>query len=88
MFDPNKYIEQLGDGLVLCTNPLIDGGMSAITVNLNASIESKLSFREAIQRMVLAKLFSPKFAEVILLATQMNLEADNSDDNIIKLKTA
>jgi hypothetical protein len=74
MFDPNEYIEVLGDDLVLCSNPLADGGLSAITVNLALSEERKLAFKDSVRRMVLNKLFSPKFAEVILHAVDIRLQ--------------
>jgi hypothetical protein len=71
MLQVKKYIEELGDGLVLCSNPVADGGLSAITVNVNISEEAKCAFKDSIKRMVLAKLLSPKFAEVILAAVEM-----------------
>lgn len=70
-FDPCEYIEHIDDNLAICHNPLADGGLSAITVNLGASEANKENFRENVQRMVLNKLFSPKFAEVIMIALDM-----------------
>lgn len=74
-FNPMDYIEPLDDGFALCTNPVADGGMSAITVNTNLSGEARHNFESSIKRMVLSKLFSPKFGEVILAATSLHLEA-------------
>jgi hypothetical protein len=73
MFDPNEYIQVLDDHLVLCSNPVADGGLSAITVNLSLSEERKAAFCESIKRMVLNKLFSPKFAEVIFSAMEVRV---------------
>ena len=73
MFNPTDYIQSLDNGYVLCSNPVADGGMSAITVNTGLSNESKRAFQDSVKRMVLSKLFSPKFAEVILRATEMQL---------------
>ncbi len=70
MFDPNDYIQVLDSDLVLCSNPVADGGLSAITVNLSLSEERKAMFQDSIKRMVLNKLFSPKFAEVIFSAME------------------
>jgi hypothetical protein len=69
-FNPKDYIEVLDEHLVLCSNPVADGGLSAITVNLSLSEERKALFQASIQRMVLNKLFSPKFAEVIFSAME------------------
>ncbi len=71
MFNPQDYIQVLDENMVLCTNPVADGGLSAITVNLGLSPERKRQFTDSIKRMVLNKLFSPKFAEVILSAAEM-----------------
>jgi hypothetical protein len=71
MLEVKKYIEELEGGLVLCSNPIVDGGISAMTVNVNISPEAKLAFKDSIKRMVLSKLLSPKFAEVILAAVEM-----------------
>lgn len=71
MFNPNDYIIILDGGFVLCNNPVADGGLSAITVNTLLKGERKRAFQDSIKRMVLSKLFSPKFAEVILLATDL-----------------
>lgn len=73
MFNPNEYIQPLEDGYVLCNNPVADGGMSAITVNTRLTGERRRAFQDSIRRMVLSKLFSPKFAEVILMASEMEL---------------
>lgn len=71
MFNPTDYIQVIDQGLVLCTNPVADGGLSAITVNTGLRGDRKRAFQDAIRRMVLNKLFSPKFAEVILAASEM-----------------
>ncbi len=77
MFNPKDYILVLDDGCVLCSNPVADGGLSAITVNTLLKGDRKRAFQDSIKRMVLNKLFSPKFAEVILTATEW--ETYNSD---------
>ena len=71
MFNPQDYIQIIDNDLVLCTNPVPDGGLTAITVNLGLCDERKRHFKDSIKRMVLNKLFSPKFAEVILSASDM-----------------
>ena len=71
VFDPNDYIEPLDNGFALCTNPMADGGLSAITVNTELAGEGLRNFEDSVRRMVLSKLFSPKFGEVILTATRM-----------------
>jgi hypothetical protein len=73
MFDPNDYIQPLDNGYVLCSNPVADGGLSAITVNTMLNEERRRHFQESIKRMVLNKLFSPKFAEVILTASEIRI---------------
>ncbi|MBY0354949.1 MAG: hypothetical protein K2Q12_04380 [Rickettsiales bacterium] len=70
MFDPLDYIVPLDNGYVLCSNPIADGGLSAITVNTMLNEERRRHFQDSIKRMVLNKLFSPKFAEVILTASE------------------
>lgn len=72
LFRPADYIALQDDGFAVCTNPMVDGGLSAITVNTRLGGESLRNFEASVKRMVLAKLFSPKFAEVILTATRMN----------------
>lgn len=72
MFDPEEYIQPLDNVYVVCNNPVADGGLSAITVNTQLTGEKLRTFQESIRRMVLGKLFSPKFAEVILLASEMS----------------
>lgn len=72
-FDPKHYIEPLDNGFALCSNPMADGGLSAITVNTCLSGESLRNFEQSIKRMVLSKLFSPKFGEVILTAAHLQL---------------
>jgi hypothetical protein len=72
MFNPHDYIEPLGDNLMLCSNPVADGGLSAITVNIALNEDHRRAFKESIKRMVLNKLFSPKFAEVIFSAFEMH----------------
>ncbi len=74
MFNPKDYILVLDDGLVLCNNPVADGGLSSITVNTLLKGDRKRAFQDSIKRMVLNKLFSPKFAEVILTASEMEVE--------------
>lgn len=74
MFDPRDYIQTLDNGYVLCSNPVADGGLSAITVNTMLNEERRRHFQESIKRMVLNKLFSPKFAEVILTASEFRAE--------------
>jgi hypothetical protein len=71
MFNPQDYIQSIGDNLVLCSNPVADGGLSAITVNIALPDEHRRAFKESIKRMVLNKLFSPKFAEVIFSAFEV-----------------
>ena len=71
MFNPNDYIELRGDGFALCTNPMADGGLEAIMVNTRLNGENLRNFEGSIKRMVLGKLFSPKFGEVILTATRL-----------------
>ena len=75
MFNPNDYIVILEDGLILCNNPVADGGLSSITVDTTIQGDRKRAFQDSIRRMVLSKLFSPKFAEVILAATEMVVES-------------
>lgn len=75
-FNPKDYILVLDDGFVLCSNPVADGGLSAITVNTQLKGDRKRSFQDSIKRMVLNKLFSPKFAEVILLATEWEAQTE------------
>ena len=71
-FNPHDYIQQSGDGFALCTNPFADGGLSAITVNTQLIGENLRNFESSVKRMVLSKLFSPKFGEIILTATRLN----------------
>ena len=71
MFNPGDYITLQDDGYAICTNPMADGGLSAITVNTQLMGEALRNFEASVKRMVLAKLFSPKFAEVILTATRI-----------------
>lgn len=75
MFNPMDYIETMSEGMALCKNPLADGGLTAMTVNVTLSGERKRFFQDSIRRMVLAKLINPKFAEVILMASDMEIEA-------------
>ncbi len=72
-FNPTEYIQPLEGGFAICTNPMADGGLSAITVNTNLAGEARRNFEASIKRMVLSKLFSPKFGEVILAAANGNL---------------
>jgi hypothetical protein len=71
MFDPNEFIQLRDDGFALCTNPMADNGLEAIMVNTTLSGEGLRNFESSIKRMVLSKLFSPKFGEVILTATRL-----------------
>lgn len=72
MFNPNDYITISDDGYALCTNPMADGGLEAIMVNTRLVGEALRNFESSIKRMVLSKLFSPKFGEVILTATRLS----------------
>lgn len=72
MFNPHDYIQQTGNGFALCSNPFADGGLSAITVNTQLAGENLRNFEASVKRMVLSKLFSPKFGEIILTATRLN----------------
>jgi len=74
MFDPNEFIQLRDDGFALCTNPMADGGLEAIMVNTQLVGENLRNFESSIKRMVLAKLFSPKFGEVILTATRLRAQ--------------
>lgn len=74
LFDPFDYIEILDDGFAQCSNPMADGGLNAITVNTKLVGEGLRNFEESVKRMVLAKLFSPKFGEVILSATRIGIK--------------
>lgn len=71
MFNPHDYIQMLEDGFALCMNPMADGGLAAITVNTALVGEALRNFEGSVKRMVLAKLFSPKFGEVILTASRI-----------------
>ncbi len=71
MFNPTDYIELRDDGFAMCTNPMADGGLEAIMVNTRLGGEGLRNFESSIKRMVLSKLFSPKFGEVILTATRL-----------------
>jgi hypothetical protein len=75
MFNPQDYIELREDGFALCTNPMADGGLEAIMVNTRLVGEHLRNFEGSIKRMVLTKLFSPKFGEVILTATRLTQHA-------------
>jgi hypothetical protein len=72
IFEPTDYIQLQDDGFALCTNPMADGGLSAITVNTQLMGESLRNFESTVKRMVLSKLVSPKFGEVILTATRLS----------------
>lgn len=73
LFDPYDYIEVLEDGFALCNNPMVDGGLCAITVNTHLVGDTLKNFENSVKRMVLSKLFSPKFGEVILTATRLRI---------------
>lgn len=70
-FNPHDYIALTEDGFALCSNPFADGGLSAITVNTQLAGENLRNFEASVKRMVLSKLFSPKFGEIILTATRL-----------------
>ncbi len=72
MFNPTDYFKLNDDGYALCTNPMADGGLEAIMVNTRLDGECLRNFEGSIKRMVLSKLFSPKFGEVILTATRLS----------------
>lgn len=72
MFNPADYIKLNNDGFALCSNPMADGGLEAIMVNTRLAGEGLRNFESSIKRMVLSKLFSPKFGEVILTATRLS----------------
>jgi hypothetical protein len=72
MFNPEDYIDLRDDGFALCTNPMADGGLEAIMVNTRLDSEALRNFEGSVKRMVLSKLFSPKFGEVILTATRLS----------------
>jgi hypothetical protein len=72
IFDPRDFITVKEDGYALCTNPMADGGLEAIMVNTKLVGEGLRNFESSIKRMVLSKLFSPKFGEVILTATRLS----------------
>ena len=67
-FNPHDYIEVIGDGFARCHNPFADAGLSEITVNTKLFGDTKRNFESSVKRMVLSKLFSPKFGEIILAA--------------------
>ena len=71
MFNPIDYIQIRDDGFAMCTNPMADAGLEAIMVNTRLVGEGLRNFESSIKRMVLSKLFSPKFGEVILTATRL-----------------
>lgn len=75
MFNPSDFIQIRDDGFALCTNPMADGGLEAIMVNTRLAGETLRNFEASIKRMVLSKLFSPKFGEVILTATRLTEHA-------------
>lgn len=71
VFNPHDYIELIDGGFAQCVNPMADGGLSAITVNTNLFGDALRNFESSVKRMVLQKLVSPKFGEVILTATRI-----------------
>lgn len=75
MFNPYDFIEYKDADTVICRNPVADGGVCSITINCHMSAAGRIAFSASIKRMVLTKLFSPKFAEVILTA----VEKESSD---------
>ncbi len=72
MFEPKDFIKLNADGYAMCTNPMADGGLEAIMVNTRLGGEALRNFEGSVKRMVLSKLFSPKFGEVILTATRLS----------------
>jgi hypothetical protein len=75
MFNPHDYIDLRDDGFAMCSNPMADGGLEAIMVNTRMAGENLRNFEGSIKRMVLGKLFSPKFGEVILTATRISVNS-------------
>ena len=75
MFNPHDYIDLRDDGFAMCSNPMADGGLEAIMVNTRLVGENLRNFEGSIKRMVLGKLFSPKFGEVILTATRISVNS-------------
>lgn len=71
LFNPHDYIEMIDGGFAQCVNPMADGGLSAITVNTTLFGDALKNFESSVKRMVLQKLVSPKFGEVILTATRI-----------------
>ncbi len=71
MFNPSDFINIRDDGFAMCSNPMADGGLEAIMVNTRLVGEPLRNFESSIKRMVLSKLVSPKFGEVILTATRL-----------------
>ncbi len=71
IFNPHDYIEMIDGGFAQCVNPMADGGLSAITVNTTLFGDALRNFEASVKRMVLQKLVSPKFGEVILTATRI-----------------
>jgi hypothetical protein len=71
-FNPHDYIRITEEGFAECSNPVPDTGLSAIRVNTRLLGDSLKNFEMSVKRMVLAKLVSPKFGEVILTATRIS----------------
>jgi hypothetical protein len=78
MFNPYDYIQIIDANMIICRNPVADGGLCSITINRHMSLAGRAAFSASIKRMVLTKLFSPKFAEVILAAVER--ESGDVDD--------
>lgn len=72
LFNPTDYIDVREDGFAMCTNPMADGGLEAIMINTRLVGEALRNFESTVKRMVLSKLVSPKFGEVILTATRLS----------------
>jgi hypothetical protein len=70
MFNPQEYITVIDEDKIVCRNPVADGGLCSITINRHMNTAGRADFCASIKRMVLTKLFSPKFAEVILTAIE------------------
>jgi hypothetical protein len=67
-FDPHDYIHPMEFNYVVCRNPVLDGGLSSLTVNLLAIDEARLRLRETITRLVIDETMHPRFAKVIFTA--------------------
>lgn len=75
MFNPHDYIQIRDDGFAMCSNPMEGSGLESIMVNTRLGFQEMRNFETSVKRMVLSKLFSPKFGEVILTATRLQQPA-------------